>query len=74
MEMFGEERAAVIVSQRQATGEARADMTEDIADRHADGLDGGVAIPALGDVPAQRFGVPVARRQTGWFCASIRMR
>ena len=28
-------------------------------DRHADGLDGGVAIAAFGDVPAQRFGVPV---------------
>src|SRR3954471_21200019 len=28
-------------------------------DRHTDRLDGSVAIAALGDVPAQRFGVPV---------------
>jgi hypothetical protein len=32
-------------------------MPEDIADRHADRLDGGVAIAAFGDVPAQRFGI-----------------
>src|SRR3954447_7762370 len=59
VEMFGEERAAVIVSQRHAAGGARADVAEDIAHRHADGLGGGVAIAAFGDVPAQRFGVPV---------------
>src|SRR6059058_3992194 len=59
MEMFGEERAAMVVSQRHATGSAGIDMTEDIAHGHADGLDGGVAIAALGDMPAQRLGVPV---------------
>src|SRR5947209_18861365 len=59
VEMFGEERAAVIMSQRHAAGGAGADMAEHIAHRHADGLDGGVAIAALGDVPAERLGVPV---------------
>ena len=34
-------------------------MAEDIPDRHADGLDGGVAIAALRDVPAKRFGIIV---------------
>ena len=34
-------------------------MAEDFPDRHTDGLDGSVAIAVLGDVPAQRFGVPV---------------
>jgi hypothetical protein len=34
-------------------------VAEDIPNRHADRLDGGVAIAALGDVPAQRFGIPV---------------
>jgi hypothetical protein len=59
VEMFGEERAAVVVSQRHAAGGARTDVAEDIPNRHADGLDGCVSIAALGDVPAQRFGIPV---------------
>src|SRR4051794_36435116 len=59
VEVFGEERAAMVVSQRHATGSAGADMAEDIPDRHADRLDGGVAIAAFADVPAQRFGIPV---------------
>ena len=69
VEMFGEERAAVVVSQRHAAGGAGADVAEDIADRHADGLDGGVAIAAFGDVPAERLGVPVLdRRRTARPC------
>src|SRR4051794_19059671 len=59
VEMFGEERAAVVVSQRHAAGGARTDVAEDIPNRHADGLDGCVSIAALGDVPAQCFGIPV---------------
>src|ERR1700712_4678918 len=38
VEMFGEERAAVVVSQRHAASGTGADVTEGIADRHADGL------------------------------------
>ena len=49
----------MVVSQRHATGSAGADMAEHSPDRHADGLDGGVAIAALGDMPAECFGVPV---------------
>src|SRR6185437_15863313 len=59
VEMVREERAAMVVSQRHATGSAGAAMAEHFPDRHADCLDGGVAIAALADVPAQRFGVPV---------------
>src|SRR5437868_3142021 len=59
VEVFGEERAAVIVAQRHAASGAGADLAEHVPDRHTDGLDGSVAIAALGDMPAERFGVPV---------------
>ena len=59
VEVFGEERAAMIVSQRDTTGSTGADMAEDFPDCHTDGFDRGVAIAALDDVPAERFGVPV---------------
>src|SRR5689334_11375284 len=36
-----------------------ADMAEHFPDRHTDRLDRSVAVTALGDMPAQRFGVPV---------------
>ena len=47
------------MAQRHAAGGAGADVAEHIADRHADGLDGCVAIAAFGDMPAQRLGIPV---------------
>src|SRR5689334_23473418 len=59
MEMFGEERAAVIVAQGHAASGAGADVAEHFPDRHTDRLDGSIAIAALGDMPAERFGVPV---------------
>src|SRR5690349_7774621 len=59
LEVIGEERAAVVMSQCQAPGGAGTDMTEHLAHRHADGLDGGVAVAAFGNVPAEYFGVPV---------------
>src|SRR6187200_553180 len=49
VEVFGEEHAAVIVAQRHAASGAGADVAEHFPDRHTDGLDGSVAIPALGD-------------------------
>src|SRR4051794_6846430 len=52
VEVFGEERTAMVVAQRHATGGTGIDVAEHFADGHTDGLDGGVAIAALGDVPA----------------------
>src|SRR5213079_1210319 len=47
VEVFGEERAPVIVAQRHAASGAGADVAEHFPDRHTDGLDGGVAVAAL---------------------------
>jgi hypothetical protein len=47
------------MAQRHAASGAGADVAEDFPDRHTDGLDRGVAIAALRDMPAQRLGVPV---------------
>src|SRR5689334_8025340 len=59
VEVPGEERAAVIMAQCHAASGTGADAAEHFPDRHTDCLDRSVAVTALGDMPAQRFGVPV---------------
>src|SRR3954447_24394884 len=53
VEVLGEERAAVIMTQRHAASGAGVDVAEDYPDRHTDGLDRSIAIAALGDMPAE---------------------
>src|SRR5215211_1848997 len=59
LEVVGHEVAAVVVAEREAAGGAGGELTELLADGHADGLGGLVAGAGLCHVPAQQLGVPV---------------
>jgi hypothetical protein len=51
----------MIMAQRQAAGGAGEEMTELLADRHAQRLGRFAARAALRHMPAEEFGVPVLR-------------
>src|SRR5215211_5052903 len=59
LEVVGHEVAAVVVAEREAAGGACGEVTELLADGHAEGLYGLEAVAGLRDVPAEEFGVPM---------------
>src|SRR5215207_7239568 len=63
LEVVGHEVAAVVVAEREAAGGAGGEVTELLADGHADGLDRLEAGARLRDVPAERVRRSNARRR-----------
>src|ERR1035437_4642115 len=59
LEVISHELASVIVAKRDIPSPTGGGGAERGLDCHADGLNGGVAIADLGDVPSHRFGIPV---------------
>ena len=59
LEVIGHEVAAVVMSQREATGGVGAEVAELLADGHAKRLGGLEAGAGLRHMPAEQFGVPM---------------